>query len=65
MCAVGVGPIGHIAYRTDNINAFKTHLDKLGIQYSDYGTRFARDWHQIFFLDPEGTIVEVHAVIAK
>jgi len=60
---IGVGPIGHIAYRTDNIEAFKRHLDDMGIPYSDYGTRFARDWHQIFFLDPEGVIVEVHSVI--
>ena len=40
------------------------HLEAHNIHYSDYGTRFARDWHQIFFLDPAGTIVEVHAVIA-
>ena len=61
---IGVGPIGHIAYRTDNIDAFKKHLDVHGVHYADYGTRFARDWHQIFFLDPVGTIVEVHAVIS-
>ena len=61
---IGVGPVGHIAYRTDNIDAFKAHLDHHGIQYSDYGTRFAKEWHQIFFLDPVGTIVEVHAVVA-
>ena len=60
---IGVGPIGHIAYRTDDIVAFKRHLDAHSIHYADYGTRFARDWHQIFFLDPVGTIVEVHAVI--
>ena len=29
---------------------FKVHLDAHGVRYSDYGTRFARDWHQIFFL---------------
>ena len=61
---IGVGPIGHIAYRTDDIDAFKRHLDAHGVLYSDYGTRFAKEWHQIFFLDPEGTIVEVHAVVA-
>ena len=61
---IGVGPVGHIAYRTDDIDAFKAHLDKHGVQYSDYGTRFAKEWHQIFFLDPVGTIVEVHAVVA-
>lgn len=61
---IGVGPVGHIAFRTDDIDAFKRHLDARGIAYSDYGSRFARDWHQIFFLDPAGTIVEVHAVIS-
>ena len=60
---IGVGPIGHIAFRTDDIDAFKRHLDAHGVQYADYGTRFARDWHQIFFLDPEGVIIEVHAVL--
>ena len=50
---------------TDDIDAFKAHLDSCGVAYSDYGTRFARDWHQIFFLDPEGVIVEVHAVQPK
>ncbi|KAL1499202.1 hypothetical protein AB1Y20_013710 [Prymnesium parvum] len=62
---IGVGPIGHIAFRTSDIESFKKHLDCHGVAYSDYGTRFARDWHQIFFHDPEGTIVEVHEVISS
>lgn len=61
---IGVGPVGHIAFRTNNINAFKGHLDAHGVHYADYGTRFAKEWHQLFFLDPVGTIVEVHAVVA-
>ena len=61
---VGVGPVGHIAFRTDNIEAFKAHLQQCGVPYSDYGTTFAKEWSQIFFLDPVGTIVEVHAVVA-
>ena len=28
---------GHIAYRTDDLNAFKQHLEKNGIRYSDWG----------------------------
>ena len=40
---------GHIAFRTAN-----------GIEYADYGTAFAAEWHQIFFYDPEGNIIEVH-----
>ena len=62
---IGTGPVGHIAYRTDDIDAFKRHLEMHGVAYSDYGTRFAKDWYQIFFHDPVGTIVEVHAIIAR
>ena len=51
---------GHIAFRTDDIAAVKAELDAQGIPYSDYGTAFAAEWHQIFFHDPEGTVIEVH-----
>ena len=51
---------GHIAFRTDDIAAFLKLLDDNGIPYSDYGTAFAKSWHQVFFMDPEGTIIEVH-----
>ena len=51
---------GHIAFRTDNINAFLKILDEKGIPYSDYGTAFAKEWHQVFFQDPVGNIIEVH-----
>ena len=57
-----VNPIekGHIAFRTNDIEQFKKHLDDNGIDYSDYGTTFSAEWHQIFFCDPEGNIIEVH-----
>ena len=51
---------GHIAFRTDDIEAFKEHLSANRIEYADYGTAFAAKWHQIFFYDPEGNIIEVH-----
>jgi len=51
---------GHIAFRTDDINSFIKLLDDRKIPYSDYGTTFAKEWHQVFFHDPEGNIVEVH-----
>lgn len=51
---------GHIAFRTDDIAAVLAHLRANGIPYSDYGTAFARDWHQVFFQDPEGNVIEVH-----
>ncbi len=51
---------GHIAYRTDDIGAFKKRLDDKGIQYSDFGGWAMSGWHQVFFYDPDGNIVEVH-----
>lgn len=54
---------GHIAFRTDDIAAFKRHLEAHGVGYVDYGSTFTTQWHQIFFLDPAGTIIEVHQVL--
>lgn len=54
---------GHIAFRTDDIEAFKKVLDDNDIPYSDYGTAFAREWHQVFFHDPEGNVIEVHQAV--
>ena len=51
---------GHIAFRTDDIAAFKKRLDEKGVPYSDYGTWAMNGWHQIFFHDPDGNVVEVH-----
>lgn len=54
---------GHLAFRTDDIEAFKRHLEVKGVPYVDYGTLFTRHWHQIFFHDPAGTVIEVHQVL--
>ena len=54
---------GHIAFRTDDISKFKKILEKNNIHYADYGTAFAKDWHQIFFYDPEGNVIEVHQLL--
>ena len=54
---------GHIAFRTDDIAEFIRHLEAQGVAYVDYGTTFTQFWHQIFFLDPAGTIIEVHQVL--
>lgn len=61
----GINPLGrgHIAFRTDDIEAFKRHLDEKGVPYADYGTHFTRHWHQIFLHDPAGTVIEVHQVL--
>jgi catechol 2,3-dioxygenase-like lactoylglutathione lyase family enzyme len=53
---------GHIAYRTDDLDAFKQHLEGLGINYSDWGETAVAGWKQIFFYDPDGNIIEVHEV---
>ncbi|MEO0357449.1 MAG: VOC family protein [Pseudomonadota bacterium] len=60
-----INPIdqGHIAFRTDDLPAFLAILDARSIPYSDYGTAFAKEWHQVFFQDPEGNVIEVHQYI--
>lgn len=61
-----INPVGrgHIAFRTDDLAAFLAVLDARGIPYSDYGTSFAQEWHQVFFHDPEGNVIEVHQQVA-
>jgi catechol 2,3-dioxygenase-like lactoylglutathione lyase family enzyme len=56
---------GHIAFRTDDIEAFKTMLNEKGIQFADYGVWAVGGWYQIFLQDPDGTIIEVHQVDYK
>ncbi|MDQ2090730.1 VOC family protein [Marimonas arenosa] len=57
-----VNPVarGHIAYRCDDIAAFKRELEVKGVPYSDWGDRAVAGWHQIFFYDPDGNVIEVH-----
>jgi glyoxylase I family protein len=59
-----VNPVerGHIAFRTDDIEAFKRRLKERNIPYSDYGAWAMSGWEQIFFYDPDGNIIEVHQV---
>ena len=54
---------GHIAYRTDDIEAFKKHLEENNVEYTDWGDIGVSGWHQIFFYDPDGNIIEVHQKI--
>jgi catechol 2,3-dioxygenase-like lactoylglutathione lyase family enzyme len=51
---------GHIAFRTDDIAAFKRRLREEGIPFADYGAWAMNGWEQTFFHDPEGNVVEVH-----
>ncbi len=54
---------GHIAYRTDDIEAFMKHLDAQGVPYSDWGSSAVKGWHQVFFYDPDGNVIEVHQIV--
>ena len=54
---------GHIAYRTDDIEAFKKHLKEKNVDFTDWGDIGVSGWHQIFFYDPDGNIIEVHQKI--
>lgn len=53
---------GHIAYRTDDLEAVKTHLAAKGVPFSDWGHTAVAGWKQIFFYDPDGNVIEVHEV---
>ena len=51
---------GHIAFRTDDIEAFKQRMRDMNVPFADYGEWAIPGWYQIFFQDPAGTIIEVH-----
>ncbi|WP_067605470.1 VOC family protein [Enteractinococcus helveticum] len=55
---------GHIAFRTDDMNAVIERLMANGIPYSDYEKWAIKTWHQIFLPDPAGNVVEIHQVDA-
>ncbi len=59
-----VNPVsrGHVAYRTDDLESVKAQLDAAGVPFSDWGHAAVAGWHQIFFYDPDGNVVEVHQV---
>lgn len=59
---MGLNPVdrGHIAFRTDDIAAFKARLEEKGIKYADMGDWAMKGWQQIFFYDPDGNVIEVH-----
>jgi glyoxylase I family protein len=53
---------GHFAFRTDNIEEIKQRLAEHGIPFDDWGIWSVEGWHQIFFTDPAGNMIEVHEV---
>ena len=54
---------GHVAYRTDDIKAFMAHLEAHSVPYSDWGSDAVDGWHQVFFYDPDGNVIEVHQIV--
>ncbi len=52
-----VNPVvtGHIAFRTDDIEAVKQRLRESDVPFSDYGVWAVAGWHQIFFTIPRAT----------
>ena len=59
-----VNPVvkGHLAFRVDNIQEVIGRLKEHNIPYADFGQWAIEGWHQIFFHDPDGNVVEVHQV---
>lgn len=59
-----VNPVarGHIAYRTDDLDAFIAHLEAEGVPYSNWENAAVAGWRQVFFYDPDGNVIEVHQV---
>jgi catechol 2,3-dioxygenase-like lactoylglutathione lyase family enzyme len=53
---------GHFAFRTDDIEAIKDRLTAHGIPFDDWGIWSVKGWHQIFFTDPAGNMIEIHQV---
>ncbi len=59
-----VNPVsrGHVAYRTDDLDAFIAHLETNKVPFSEWGNDAVAGWRQIFFYDPDGNVIEVHEV---
>lgn len=54
---------GHFAFRTDNIQEVMQQLTANNVSYDDWGIWSVKGWHQIFFTDPAGNMIEIHQVI--
>ena len=54
---------GHIAFRTDDLDDIKQRLAAADIEVCDYGVWGMNGWHQIFFRDPAGNVIEIHQVL--
>ena len=50
---------GHIAYRTDDIEAFKKHLEENNVDYTDWGDIGVSGWLLIFFYDTDFSLSSI------
>ena len=57
-----VNPVleGRVAYRVGDIEGFKAQLEEQAVPYSNWGDSAVAGWHQVYFYDPEGNVIEVH-----
>ena len=39
-------------------------MEKCGVPYSDWGSDAVKGWHQVFFYDPIGNVIEAHQVLS-
>jgi catechol 2,3-dioxygenase-like lactoylglutathione lyase family enzyme len=60
-----VNPIlrGHHAFRVSDVEEIKDNLGRLEVPFSDYGVWALKGWHQMYFHDPEGNVIEVQQLV--
>jgi catechol 2,3-dioxygenase-like lactoylglutathione lyase family enzyme len=60
-----VNPVlrGHVAFQVPSVEAVMDRLKRLRAPFADYGTWALPTTHQIYFHDPEGSVVEAFEVL--
>jgi len=60
-----VNPVlrGHIAFQVPSVEAIMVRLKRLNVPFADYGTWALPTTHQVYFHDPEGSVVEAFEVL--
>lgn len=56
---------GHFAFRTDDIQEVMQRLTAHNVAFDDWGIWSVDRWHQIFFTDPAGNMIEIHQVMPE
>src|SRR5258708_13293296 len=60
-----VNPVlrGHIAFQVPSVEAIMVRLKRLNVPFADYGMWALPTTHQVYFHDPEGSVVEAFEVL--